>query len=137
MTECSQETFGFKAHFSRRVEAGFTAGQVSSDGGSLLLRGRGQDQPAEAAGDRLSTEEMKGNQLRLYFSALAYTLMEALRRLGLQATEWAESQVDTIRRKLFKIGAIVRISVRRVLLQLSSAYPWKDRFVQACHALRC
>jgi hypothetical protein len=87
--------------------------------------------------DRLSTDEMKGNQLRLYFSALAYTLMEALRRLGLQATEWAEAQVDTIRLKLLKIGAIVRVSVRRVLLQLSSAYPWKDQYIAAFHALRC
>ena len=73
--------------------------------------------------DRLSTSEMKGNQLRLYFSALAYTLMEALRRLGLHGTEWAQAQVDTIRLRLFKIGAIVRISVRRILLQMSSAYP--------------
>jgi len=87
--------------------------------------------------DRLSTDEMKGNQLRLYFSALAYTLMEALRRLGLQGTVWAEAQVDTIRLKLLKIGAIVRLSVRRVLLQLSSAYPWKDLYAQAFHALRC
>ena len=76
--------------------------------------------------DRLSTDEMKGNQLRLYFSALAYSLMEALRRLGLKGTAWAEAQVDTIRLKLLKIGAIVHLSVRRVLLQLSSAYPWKD-----------
>src|SRR5579859_7970603 len=67
--------------------------------------------------DRLSTGQMKGNQLRLYFSALAYTLMEALRRLGLKGTAWAEAQVDTIRLKLLKIGAIVRFSVRRVLLQ--------------------
>jgi hypothetical protein len=87
--------------------------------------------------DRLSTDEMKGNQLRLYFSALAYTLMEALRRLALKGTEWAQAQVDTIRRKLFKIGAIVRISVRRILLQLSSAYPWKDIYARAFHALRC
>ena len=87
--------------------------------------------------DRLSTDEMKGNQLRLYFSALAYTLMEALRRLGLKGTEWAEAQVDTIRLKLLKIGAIVRISARRVLLQLSSAYPWKDIYAHAFHALRC
>jgi hypothetical protein len=87
--------------------------------------------------DRLSTDEMKGNQLRLYFSALAYTLMEALRRLGLKGTEWAQAQVDTIRLKLLKIGAIVRISVRRVLLQLSSAYPWKDLYAHAFHALRC
>ena len=87
--------------------------------------------------DRLSTDEMKGNQLRLYFSALAYTLVEALRRLALKGTVWAEAQVDTIRLKLLKIGAIVRISVRRVLLQLSSAYPWKDVFAAAFHALRC
>ena len=87
--------------------------------------------------DRLSTDEMKGNQLRLYFSALAYTLMEALRRLGLKGTAWAEAQVDTIRLKLLKIGAIVRLSVRRVLLQLSSAYPWKDLYAHAFHALRC
>jgi hypothetical protein len=87
--------------------------------------------------DRLSTDEMKGNQLRLYFSALAYTLMEALRRLGLKGTEWAQAQVDTIRLKLLKIGAIVRISARRILLQMSSAYPWKDIYARAFHALRC
>ena len=87
--------------------------------------------------DRLSTDEMKGNQLRLYFSALAYTLMEALRRLALKGTEWAQAQVDTIRLRLFKIGAIVRISVRRILLQMTSAYPWKDIYAQAFHALRC
>jgi hypothetical protein len=87
--------------------------------------------------DRLSTDEMKGNQLRLYFSALAYTLVEALRRLGLKGTAWAQAQVDTIRLKLFKIGAIVRISARRIVLQMSSAYPWKDIYAQAFHALRC
>jgi hypothetical protein len=87
--------------------------------------------------DRLSTDEMKGNQLRLYFSALAYTLMEALRRLALKGTAWAQAQVDTIRLKLFKIGAIVKISVRRVLLEMSSAYPWKNIYAQAFHALRC
>jgi hypothetical protein len=87
--------------------------------------------------DRLSTDEMKGNQLRLYFSALAYTLVEALRRLALKGTEWAQAQVDTIRSKLFKIGAIVRVSVRRIVLQMSSAYPWKDIYARAFHALRC
>jgi hypothetical protein len=87
--------------------------------------------------DRLSTDEMKGNQLRLYFSALAYTLVESLRRLALKGTEWAQAQVDTIRSKLFKIGAMVRISARRIVLQMSSAYPWKDIYARACHALRC
>jgi hypothetical protein len=84
---------------------------------------------------RLSTEEMKGNQLRLYLSALAYTLVEALRRLALKGTEWAQAQVDTIRLKLFKIGAVVKISARRVLLELSSTYPWKHLYTQAFEAL--
>jgi hypothetical protein len=86
--------------------------------------------------DRLSTDEMKANQLRLYFSALAYTLVEALRRLALKGTEWAQSQVNTIRLKLFKIGALVRISARRIVLQMSSAYPWKDLYARAFLALR-
>ena len=87
--------------------------------------------------DRLSTDAMRGNQLRLYFSALAYTLVEALRRLALRGTEWAQAQVDTIRLKLFKIGALVRIRARRIVLQMSSAYPWKDIYAAAFHALRC
>jgi hypothetical protein len=87
--------------------------------------------------DRLSTDEMPGNQLRLYFSALAYTLVEALRRLALKGTEWAEAQVDTVRRRLFKIGAIVRVSVRRIVLEMSSAYPWKQIYADAFRALRC
>jgi hypothetical protein len=87
--------------------------------------------------DRLSTDEMRGNQLRLYFSALAYTMVEALRRLALKGTQWAQAQVDTIRLRLFKIGAVVRISVRRIVLRMSSAYPWKDIYTQAFHALRC
>jgi hypothetical protein len=86
--------------------------------------------------DRLSTDQMKGNQLRLYFSALAYTLVQALRRLALKGTDWAQAQVDTIRLRLFKIGTIVRISVRRIVLRMSSAYPWKNIFAHAFHALR-
>ena len=86
---------------------------------------------------RLSTEEMKGNQLRLYLSALAYTLVEALRRLALKGTEWAQAQADTIRGKLFKIGARVRISARRVWLEMNSNYPWQHIYAKVFHALRC
>jgi len=67
---------------------------------------------------------------------MAYTLVEALRRLH-QGHSLGEAQVDTIRGKLFNIGAIVRVSIRRVLLQLSSAYPWKEIYAQAYRALRC
>lgn len=87
--------------------------------------------------DRLSTETMRSNQLRLYFSALAYVLVDALRRLGLRGTEWAEAQVETIRLKLLKIAAEVRITARRIWVRYSSAYPWKPLFAAAWSALRC
>jgi hypothetical protein len=85
----------------------------------------------------LSAEEMKGNQLRLYFPALAYTLRESLRRLALQGTNWSQAQLDAVRLKLPKIGAHIRLSVRRIVLELSSAYPWKQICAQAWRALRC
>jgi hypothetical protein len=87
--------------------------------------------------DRLSTETLRANQLRLYFSSLAYVLLDALRRLGLAGTEWAEAQVDTIRLKLLKIAAQVRITARRIWVRYSSAYPWQNVFAAACTALRC
>jgi len=86
---------------------------------------------------RLSIEEMKGHPLRRYLSALAYTLVEALRRLALKGAAWAEAQVDTIRLKLFKIGARVRISARRVCLELNSNYPSKHIYARVFDALRC
>ena len=87
--------------------------------------------------DRMSTETMRANQLRLYFSALAYVLVDALRRLGLAGTEWASAQVETIRLRLLKIAAQVRISARRIWVCYSSAYPWKHLFAAAWRALRC
>jgi len=87
--------------------------------------------------DRMSTETLRANQLRLYFSSLAYVLVEALRRLGLAGTEWAEAQVDTIRLKLLKIAAQVRVTARRIWVRYSSAYPWQKVFAAAWTALRC
>jgi len=87
--------------------------------------------------DRLSTETLRANQLRLYFSSLAYVLLEALRRLGLAGTEWAEAQTDTIRLKLLKIAAEVRITARRMWIRYSCAYPWQNVFAAAYTALRC
>jgi hypothetical protein len=87
--------------------------------------------------DRLSTETMRANQLRLYLSAMAYTLLEALRRLALGGTEWAEAQVDTLRLRLLKVAAQVQISARRIRLRYSAAYPWKPLFAHAWAALRC
>jgi hypothetical protein len=87
--------------------------------------------------DRLSTETMRANQLRVYFSALAYTLLEALRRLALHGTAWAEARVDTLRLRLLKIAAQVRLSARRIRLRYTGSYPWKPIFVHAWRALRC
>jgi DDE family transposase len=81
--------------------------------------------------DRLSTETLRANQLRLYFSSLAYVLMHALRRLALAGTEWATAQVDTIRLRLLKIAAEVRLTVRRIVVRYSRAYPWKALFAAA------
>ena len=86
--------------------------------------------------DRMSTESLRSNQLRLYFSSLAYVLIHALRRLGLAGTDWAQAQVHTLRLRLLKIAAEVRLSVRRVSVSFSNAYPWKDIFATAWAALR-
>ena len=87
--------------------------------------------------DRLSTETLRANQLRLYFSSLAYVLIEALRRLGLAGTEWAQAQAGTLRLKLLKIAAQVRITARRIWVRYSCAYPWQNVFAAAWTALRC
>jgi hypothetical protein len=85
--------------------------------------------------DRLSAETLRANQLRLYFSSLAYVLMHALRRLGLAGTEWATAQVETIRLRLLKIAAEVRLTARRIWVRYSRAYPWKTIFAAAYTAL--
>src|SRR5215468_10884634 len=87
--------------------------------------------------DRMSTETLRANQLRLYFSSLAYVLVHALRRLALAGTEWAQAQVQTIRLRLLKIAAEVRLSARRIWVSYSNAYPWKEMFAAAWVALRC
>ena len=87
--------------------------------------------------DRVSAETMRANQLRLYFSVMAYVLVSGLRRLGLRATELAQAQVSTIRTKLLKIGAQVRISVRRVWISMASSYPWQSVYQQVWSNLRC
>jgi len=87
--------------------------------------------------DRLSSETLRANQLRLYFSSLAYVLVHALRRLALSGTEWATAQVHTIRLRLLKLAAEVRLTARRIWVRYSRAYPWKTLFVAAWQALRC
>ena len=86
--------------------------------------------------DRTSTATMQANQLRLWFASMAYVLLCALRRLGLAHTQFAEATCGTIRLKLLKLGALVRVSVRRIKIAMASACPWQDEFALAHARLR-
>ena len=85
--------------------------------------------------DRLSTETLRANQLRLWWASAAYVLMHALRRIGLAGTTLSRACATTIRLRLLKIGAVVTLSVRRVRLAMSSACPNQREFIAAFHAL--
>ena len=87
--------------------------------------------------DRVSAETMRANQLRMYFSAMAYILVEGLRRLALAGTDMAHAQAQTIRLRLLKIGAQLRITVRRIWISMASSFPHQKLFEHALTALRC
>ena len=80
--------------------------------------------------DRTSAGKMRANQIRLYFSSVAYLLMQALRRFGLKGTQMATAQCNTIRLKLLKVGAQVKITVRKIWISLAGGYPYADLFYQ-------
>lgn len=84
--------------------------------------------------DRTSAATMRANQLRLWFASMAYVLLCALRRTGLAHTQFANATCGTIRLALLKIGALVRVSVRRVKIAMASACPWQHEFALA-HAM--
>jgi hypothetical protein len=86
--------------------------------------------------DRTSAATMAANQVRLWFASFAYVLLCALRRIGLAGTQLAYATCGTIRLRLLKIGALVRISVRRVVFAMASGCPWQAAFAQAHAALR-
>jgi hypothetical protein len=92
------------------------------------MENRIKEQQLGLFADRTSTHFLRSNQLRLYFSSFAYVLMSALRRLALTGTEFARAQCTTIRLKLLKIGAQVRVTVRKIWVSLSSAYPYVEQF---------
>ena len=100
------------------------------------MENRIKEQQLFCFADRTSAQTMRANQVRLYFSSIAYTLLAALRRIGLRGTDLARAQCNTIRTKLLKIGAIVRVSVRKVWVSLSRACPYADIFRAAVANLR-
>jgi hypothetical protein len=92
------------------------------------MENRIKEQQLHLFADRTSARTMRANQIRLFFSSIAYVLLEALRRLGLAGTELARAQCQTIRLKLLKIGALVRVTVRKVWVRLSSSTPYAAMF---------
>ena len=101
-----------------------------------LYCGRGEsenrvkEQQLDLFADRTSTHRMWSNQLRLYFSSIAYVLLQTLRRIGLRGTEMGPAQCGTIRRKLLKIGAQIRVTVRKVWVSLAGGCPYAALFAR-------
>jgi hypothetical protein len=95
------------------------------------MENRVKEQQLGLFADRTSTATMHANQLRLYFSSVAYMLLHALRRLGLQGTDMANAQCTTIRLKLLKIGAQVQVTVRRVWFRMAGGYAYVEAFGHA------
>jgi hypothetical protein len=100
------------------------------------MENRIKEQQLDLFSDRTSTSKMASNQLRLYFSTIAYLLITELRRLGLAGTQLARAYAGTIRLKLFKIGAVVRVSTRRIFLALSGGYPYQRLLRAALQRIR-
>src|SRR6266496_1834938 len=94
------------------------------------MENRIKEQQLHLFADRTSAATMRANQIRLYFSSVAYLLLQALRRLGLAGTALARAQCDTIRLKLLKIGAQVRVTVRKVWVSLASGSPYASLFAR-------
>jgi hypothetical protein len=92
------------------------------------MENRIKEQQLHLFADRTSCGTMRANQIRLFFSSMAYVLMESLRRLGLSETKMAGAQCQTIRLKLLKIGALVRVTVRKVWVHLASSCPYAEVF---------
>jgi hypothetical protein len=95
------------------------------------MENRIKEQQLDLFADRTSAATLRANQLRLWFASMAYVLIEALRRIGLAGSRLADATCGTIRLKLLKIGALVRLSVRRLKLAMSSVFPYQDEYRHA------
>ena len=107
------------------------------------MENRIKEQQLYLFADRTSSATMRANQLRLWFSSLAYVILNELRSVGLRGTRMAEATCASIRLKLLKIGAHVKVSVRRVVFSMASGYPDQDLFqtilsnLQRTYRLKC
>jgi hypothetical protein len=127
-------------HLAKGANPRFVATSLTAEGrvakpfyeedycGRGAMEDRIKEQQLHLFADRTSVRTMRGNQVRLFFSSIAYVLLEAPRRLGLAGTELARARCQTIRLKLLKIGAPVRVTVRKVWVKLSSGGPYAEVF---------
>jgi hypothetical protein len=139
---CSRRVIGKAEYLFKGENPRFVVTSLSSDEVDAVTLyeqmycGRGdmenriKEQQLWLFADRTSCATMRANQLRLWLSSVAYTLMQALRRLGLKGTKLAKAQCGTIRLKLLKIGAHVRVTVRKVWVSFSESYPYQQLFRQ-------
>ena len=100
------------------------------------MENRIKEQQLYLFANRASAHLMRVNQVRLWFSAVAYLLLAALRRLGLAGSQMARARCDTIRLRLLKIGARIQVSVRRIRVSLASSCPYQDVFWHAWDRLQ-
>jgi hypothetical protein len=100
------------------------------------MENRIKEQQLYLFADRTSSATMRANQLRLWFSSVAYLLMHELRLVALHDGGLARAQCHTIRTKLLKIGARVVISSRRIVVHLASGYPYQQLFRTAAHRIQ-
>ncbi len=139
---------GKAEYLGKGPNARFVVTSLSKDdyeGRSLyedLYCGRGEmenrikEQQLMLFADRTSAEDMRANQIRLYFSSMGYVLLSAMRRIGLADTQFERAQCSTIRLKLLKVGALVRITVRKIWISFSQSYPYQEQFLKILAKIR-
>jgi hypothetical protein len=86
--------------------------------------------------DRTSSHTMRANQLRLYFSSIAYIFMNEVRNIGLKGTQYETAQCDTIRLKLLKVGSRITTSVRRICIHIATGFPYQDIYQKALRQIK-
>jgi hypothetical protein len=95
------------------------------------MENRIKEAQGDLFGDRTSSRALRANQLRLWFASLAYVLLTALRRIALAGTVLAMASCQSLRLKLLKIGATVRLSTRRIKLAMAQGFPLQETFALA------
>jgi hypothetical protein len=142
---CARRVIGKAEHLDKGPNPRFIVTSLTGDARTLYeevycarggMENRIKEEQLSLFADRTSAATMRANQLRLWFSSVAYGLMQAVRRLALRGTEMEKAQCQTIRLKLLKIGAQVKVTVRKVWVSLAEGCPYRELFERAHANLR-